>query len=183
MRCSGHRSVDTEQGALVELRIGFHPEDDRHHSASIALRPWPAGRSRGPGLYPSPQVDAPLGMVFLVVTVVADVTGVVLLGEAHGLERPVPLVAGVLALLIGFVMFSYATRTIPTGLANAVWAGVSILCLGMCTVAAGMNGDSFSDQRTDAFSIGIRCGSVCTCTRRSNSTSCRASVSAMLSRR
>ena len=66
-------------------------------------------------------------MVFLVVTVVADVTGVVLLGNAHGFERPGSLVAGVLALLLGFLMFSFATRTIPTSLANAVWAGASIV--------------------------------------------------------
>jgi multidrug transporter EmrE-like cation transporter len=66
-------------------------------------------------------------MVFLVCTVVADVTGVVLLGKAQGLERPGHLAAGVLALLIGFVMFSFATRTVPTGLANAVWAGLSIV--------------------------------------------------------
>src|SRR3954469_16597296 len=66
-------------------------------------------------------------MVFLVVTVVADVIGVVLLGKAQGFERPGPLVGGVLALLVGFVMFSYATRTIPAGLANAVWAGSSIV--------------------------------------------------------
>jgi multidrug transporter EmrE-like cation transporter len=66
-------------------------------------------------------------MVFLVVTVLADVTGVVLLGKAQGLERPGLLLAGVLALLLGFVLFSYATRTIPAGLANAVWAGSSIV--------------------------------------------------------
>jgi multidrug transporter EmrE-like cation transporter len=66
-------------------------------------------------------------MVFLLVTVVADVTGVVLLGNAHGLDRLGPLVGGVLALLLGFVMFSFATRTIPAGLANAVWAGASIV--------------------------------------------------------
>jgi multidrug transporter EmrE-like cation transporter len=66
-------------------------------------------------------------MGFLIGTVVADVTGVVLLGQAHGFERPVPLVGGLLALLVGFVLFSYATRTIPAGLANAVWAGASIV--------------------------------------------------------
>jgi multidrug transporter EmrE-like cation transporter len=78
-------------------------------------------------LYPRAVSSSPPGMVFLVVTVVADVTGVVLLGQAHGLERPAPLVVGVLALLLGFVMFSYATRTIPTGLANAMWAGSSLV--------------------------------------------------------
>ena len=66
-------------------------------------------------------------MVFLVVTVVTDVAGVVLLGKAQGLERPGFLLAGVLALLFGFVMFSYATRTIPAGLANAVWGGASLV--------------------------------------------------------
>ena len=66
-------------------------------------------------------------MLFLLGTVVADVTGVVLLGKAQGLERPGLLLAGVLALLLGFVLFSYATRTIPAGLANAVWAGSSIV--------------------------------------------------------
>lgn len=66
-------------------------------------------------------------MVFLVVTVLADVTGVLLLGRAQGFERPGPLIGGVLALLIGFVLFSYATKTIPAALANAVWAGSSIV--------------------------------------------------------
>ena len=66
-------------------------------------------------------------MVFLVITIVADVVGVVLLGAAHGLERPGLLVAGLLLLLVGFVTFSYATRTIPAGVANAVWAGSSLV--------------------------------------------------------
>jgi multidrug transporter EmrE-like cation transporter len=66
-------------------------------------------------------------MVFLVVTVLADVAGVVLLGKAQGLDRPGFLAAGIAALLVGFVLFSYATRTVPTGLANAVWAGASIV--------------------------------------------------------
>jgi quaternary ammonium compound-resistance protein SugE len=66
-------------------------------------------------------------MVFLLGTVVADVVGVGLLGKAQGLERPGYLVAGVAALLCGFVMFSFATRTMPASLANAVWAGASIV--------------------------------------------------------
>src|SRR4051812_29056377 len=66
-------------------------------------------------------------MVFLVVTVVADVIGVVLLGHAQGFERPGQLLGGMLALLLGFVMFSFATRTIPAAVANAVWAGSSIV--------------------------------------------------------
>ncbi len=66
-------------------------------------------------------------MIFLAITVVTDVAGVVLLGRAQGLERPGFLVVGIAALLLGFVTFSYATRTIPTGLANAVWGGASLV--------------------------------------------------------
>src|SRR3954462_4834837 len=66
-------------------------------------------------------------MVFLVVTVVADVVGVVLLGVAQGFERPAPLLGGGRGLLVGFVLFSFATRTVPASLANAVWAGSSIV--------------------------------------------------------
>ena len=66
-------------------------------------------------------------MVFLLGTVLADVAGVVLLGKAQGFERPGPLAGGVAALLLGFVLFSFATRTVPASLANAVWAGASIV--------------------------------------------------------
>jgi multidrug transporter EmrE-like cation transporter len=66
-------------------------------------------------------------MVFLVITVLADVAGVVLLAQAHGFERPGLLAGGVLALLFGLVMFSFATRTISAGVANAVWAGASLV--------------------------------------------------------
>ena len=90
-------------------------------------RSAPALRSRPAAAVSTEELRLSSGMVFLFVTVVADVTGVVLLGNAHGMDRPGPLVAGVLALLGGFVMFSFATRTIPAGVANAVWAGASIV--------------------------------------------------------
>ena|SRR3712207_25095 len=66
-------------------------------------------------------------MVFLIITVVADVASVVLLGQAHGFERPALLAGGMAAVIVGLVTFSYATKTIPAGLANAVWAGASLV--------------------------------------------------------
>jgi formylmethanofuran dehydrogenase subunit E len=50
-------------------------------------------------------------------------------------------------------------------------------------VATVMRGDSFSGHSTPAFSIGIRCGSVCICSRMSNSTSPSASEATMAWRR
>jgi multidrug transporter EmrE-like cation transporter len=65
--------------------------------------------------------------IFLTGTIIADALGVHLLGRAQGIERPGYLVAGVLALGAGFVMFSYATRSMPASVANAIWAGGSIV--------------------------------------------------------
>jgi len=45
----------------------------------------------------------------------------------------------------------------------------SRICRGMFRRAAGTKGDSFAGQRTAAFSIGIRKGSVCSCSMMSNS--------------
>ena len=60
--------------------------------------------------------------------------------------------------------------------ANASCAGLSNRWRGSRRVATGTGRDSRSGQRTDAFSMGMRWASVCICTRKSNSTSCRASV-------
>ncbi len=64
---------------------------------------------------------------FLVLTVLADVAGVLMLGRAGGFERPLLLAGGVAALVAGFVAFSFATREISPAIANAVWAGSSIV--------------------------------------------------------
>jgi hypothetical protein len=72
MPCSGHRPVHTEEGAPFELLIGFYPEVNRHHSASIALGPCPLtrhphaaqvgsdarhGRERQENCHPAPLIE------------------------------------------------------------------------------------------------------------------------------
>lgn len=64
-------------------------------------------------------------MVYLIVTIVADVIGVLLLGKARGFERPLYLLAGIICMVIGFVAFSFAAKSMSTGIANVIWAGMS----------------------------------------------------------
>lgn len=66
-------------------------------------------------------------MTYLIVTVLADVLGVLVLGKAQGWTHPVVLVGGVTVMIVGFVAFSLATRTISTSIANAIWAGTSLV--------------------------------------------------------
>jgi multidrug transporter EmrE-like cation transporter len=66
-------------------------------------------------------------MWYLIATVVADVLGVILLGRAQGFARPWDLVGGVALMMVGFVAFSFATKSVPASLANAVWSGASVV--------------------------------------------------------
>ena len=66
-------------------------------------------------------------MAYLIITIILDVIGVGLLGKAKGISEPLYLVGGLLCMLVGFVAFSFATRTLSVGFANAAWSGLSIV--------------------------------------------------------
>lgn len=66
-------------------------------------------------------------MLYVLITVFADVAGIALLERAQGFERPWYLLAGIATMAIGFVAFSFATKTMPMAVANTVWSGLSIV--------------------------------------------------------
>jgi multidrug transporter EmrE-like cation transporter len=66
-------------------------------------------------------------MFYLAVTIIADVIGVALLGKAKGLSEPWYLAAGVVCMIVGFIAFSFATKSLSVGFANAAWSGLSIV--------------------------------------------------------
>lgn len=70
-------------------------------------------------------------MFYLFVTIIADVAGVTLLSQAKGFERPLHFAFGLLAMVIAFAAFSFATKTMPSGIANAVWSGLSLALVAM----------------------------------------------------
>jgi multidrug transporter EmrE-like cation transporter len=68
-------------------------------------------------------------MPYLLITIIADVLGVALLAKAKGFSEPWYLAAGAACMLVGFIAFSFATKTLSVGIANAVWSGLSIVLL------------------------------------------------------
>jgi multidrug transporter EmrE-like cation transporter len=65
-------------------------------------------------------------MLYLWITILADVTGVALLGKARGLTHPWLFVAGLMCMIAGFAAFSFATKTVSVAVANTLWSGASI---------------------------------------------------------
>jgi len=63
---------------------------------------------------------------YLCFTIIADTIAVALLGKARGFEHPFYLFAGLVIMTLGFISFSFATKTISASIANALWSGMSI---------------------------------------------------------
>ena len=66
-------------------------------------------------------------MIFLIITIIGDVIGVALLDKAKGFTHPWLFVSGLACMVIGFSAFSFATKTIPGDIANALWSGLSVI--------------------------------------------------------
>jgi small multidrug resistance pump len=65
--------------------------------------------------------------VYLAVAILADVAGASALKAADGFRQPLPSLLAVLGYGSAFFFLSLAVRTIPIGIANALWSGFSIL--------------------------------------------------------
>lgn len=65
-----------------------------------------------------------MGYVFLVGAILAEVIGTSLLKATHGFTRLWPTVALVVAYVVAFAGLAQAVRTIPVGVAYAMWSGL-----------------------------------------------------------
>ncbi len=71
-------------------------------------------------------------MIYLAITIIADVIGVFLLGKAQGFEQKFYLAAGLFSMIVGFVAFSFATKSMSVAVANTLWGGLSAVLVVMC---------------------------------------------------
>jgi len=70
-----------------------------------------------------------MGWVFLVVAIVTEVVGTTALKAAEGFTRPLPTAIVCVGYLLSFYFLSLALKTIPVGVAYAVWSGLGILLI------------------------------------------------------
>lgn len=84
--------------------------------------------------------------LYLVLAIVSEVVGTTFLKQAEGFTRLVPSIVTMVAYAITFYFLSLTLKTIPTGIAYAIWSGVGIVLI--TTVAWLFNG-----QKLDAAAI------------------------------
>jgi small multidrug resistance pump len=64
--------------------------------------------------------------IYLAIAISAEVVGTSFLKSSQGFSRPGPSAVVVVGYLVSFYFLSLALKTIPVGIAYAVWAGVGV---------------------------------------------------------
>ena len=84
--------------------------------------------------------------MYLGVAIVAEVVATSALKESNGFARLVPSIVVVVGYIVAFYSLGLALRSIPIGIAYAIWAGLGIV------LVAGIGWIVFG-QRLDAWAI------------------------------
>lgn len=69
--------------------------------------------------------------LYLSVAIVAEVFGTSFLKSAEGFTRIVPSVAVAVSYIIAFFFLGLALKTLPVGIAYAIWAGVGVALIAL----------------------------------------------------
>lgn len=67
------------------------------------------------------------GYVYLSIAIIAEVIATTSMKALDGLNKPLPLLLVVVGYVISFWMLSLVVKSIPVGIAYAVWAGLGIV--------------------------------------------------------
>lgn len=84
--------------------------------------------------------------MYLALAIVCEVVGTTALKAAEGFTRPLPVAIVVCGYIAAFVFLGLSLRSLPVGIAYAIWAAV-----GMVLVA--LTGWLMFDERLDAWAI------------------------------
>ena len=84
--------------------------------------------------------------IFLCVAIIAEVIATSALKSSEGFSKPIASVIVVLGFIIAFYCLSLTFKTIPVGIAYAIWSGVGIV---LVTIIAWI----VFDQKLDVWGI------------------------------
>ena len=73
--------------------------------------------------------------VYLAVAIVSEVIGTTALQASNGFTRPIPSAIVVVGYAIAFACLSQTLKTIPTGVAYAIWSGIGIVLISLAAWA------------------------------------------------
>lgn len=74
------------------------------------------------------------GHLALVIAIFAEVIATSALASLSGISRPLPLIAVVAGYVTSFYMLSIVVKTIPVGIAYAIWSGMGIVLVTLGSV-------------------------------------------------
>jgi small multidrug resistance pump len=69
--------------------------------------------------------------LYICLAVCADAAAAIALKEADGFRAPVPSLFALVGYGAAFFFLSQAVRTLPVGVANALWSGFSVIVVAM----------------------------------------------------
>lgn len=75
-----------------------------------------------------------MGNVYLVLTILAETCAVLFMKAAEGFQHRWFTISAMIAYGLGFIFLTMALKSLPAGLANAVWAGASTILVAVCGV-------------------------------------------------
>jgi small multidrug resistance pump len=74
------------------------------------------------------------GFFYLAIAIVAEVIATTSMKALDGFNKPLPLLLVVTGYIISFWMLSLVVKTIPVGIAYALWAGMGIVLVSIAAV-------------------------------------------------
>ncbi len=69
--------------------------------------------------------------LYLSLAIIAEVIGTSFLKSSEGFTRPLPSVVVALSYLVAFYFLALTLKTLPVGIAYAIWAGVGIVLIAL----------------------------------------------------
>lgn len=70
-----------------------------------------------------------MAYLYLAIAILAEVVATSLLKLSDGFTRPLPTAAMALGYGVAFYFLSLTLRTVPTGIAYAIWSGVGVVLI------------------------------------------------------
>ncbi|MBD9501504.1 DMT family transporter [Pseudomonas sp. BGr12] len=74
------------------------------------------------------------GYLYLAIAIVAEVIATASLKSVKGFSTPLPLVLVIVGYAISFWMLTLVVRSIPVGIAYAIWAGLGIVLVSIAAL-------------------------------------------------
>ncbi|MEG3084911.1 SMR family transporter [Sphingomonas sp. PB2P12] len=98
-----------------------------------------------------------MNYLFLAIAIVSEVIGTTFMKQSEGFTRLVPSLVTAAAYAIAFFCLAQTLKTIPTGIAYAIWSGTGIVLI--ATIAAVFHGQKLDVPAMIGMAL-IICGVV-----------------------